>query len=177
LRGENAGLGAEKEKLEAENKLLQAQLAQHASVEGTLAHFSSSMGTDLSRYELDEPIQYKKNDANNSAVEAITTLSREPWTLRRIIGQMGLGSRNAPIVGSAEEVADELIAWVEETGVEASIRAWFAAPEAVRACSVAGHSSRGGAQAWHYSHPTVGSGVDPNELLHRLVASRVDNAV
>ncbi len=31
---------------------------------------------------------------------------------------MGLGSRNAPIVGSAEEVADELIAWVEETGVD-----------------------------------------------------------
>jgi hypothetical protein len=31
---------------------------------------------------------------------------------------MGLGSRTPPIVGSAEEVADELIAWVEETGVD-----------------------------------------------------------
>jgi hypothetical protein len=28
---------------------------------------------------------------------------------------MGLGSRNPAIVGSAEEVADDLIAWVEET--------------------------------------------------------------
>jgi alkanesulfonate monooxygenase SsuD/methylene tetrahydromethanopterin reductase-like flavin-dependent oxidoreductase (luciferase family) len=101
---------------EAEEKF--QEYHRHASIEGALAHFSSSSGIDLSRYELDEPIRYEKNNANNSAVEAITTHSREPWTLRRIIGQMGLGSRNAPIVGSAEEVADELIAWVEETGVD-----------------------------------------------------------
>jgi FMN-dependent oxidoreductase (nitrilotriacetate monooxygenase family) len=92
---------------EAEEKF--QEYHRHASIEGALAHFSSSSGIDLSQYELDEPIRYEKNNANNSAVEAITTLSREPWTLRRIIGQMGLGSRNAPIVGSAEEVADELI--------------------------------------------------------------------
>jgi len=101
---------------EAEEKYMEYH--RHASIEGALAHFSSSTGIDLSRYELDEPIRYEKNNAANSAVEAITTLSREPWTLRRIIGQMGLGSRIAPIVGSADEVADELIAWVEETGVD-----------------------------------------------------------
>jgi len=86
---------------------------EHASVAGGLAHFSSSTGIDLSRYALDEPIRHVKNDANNSALEAITTL-----TLRRIIGQMGLGSRAMPILGSAEEVADEMIAWVEETGID-----------------------------------------------------------
>ena len=101
---------------EAEEKY--QEYHRHASIEGALAHFSSSTGIDLSRYALDEPIRYVKNNANNSAVEAITSLSREPWTLRRIIGQMGLGSRNAPIVGSAEDVADELIGWVEETGVD-----------------------------------------------------------
>jgi FMN-dependent oxidoreductase (nitrilotriacetate monooxygenase family) len=101
---------------EAEEKY--REYHRHASIEGALAHFSSSSGVDLSRYELDEPIRYEKNNANNSAIEAITTLSREPWTLRRIIGQMGLGSRNTPIVGSAEEVAAELIDWVEETGVD-----------------------------------------------------------
>ncbi len=103
-------------RLEAEEKF--QEYHRHASIEGALAHFSSSTGIDLSRYELDEPIRYERNNANNSAVESITTLSREPWTLRRIIGQMGLGNRNAPIVGSAEEVADELIAWVEETGAD-----------------------------------------------------------
>jgi long-chain alkane monooxygenase len=31
---------------------------------------------------------------------------------------MGLGSRNPAIVGSAEEVADDLIAWVEGTDID-----------------------------------------------------------
>jgi hypothetical protein len=31
---------------------------------------------------------------------------------------MGLGSRTMPFVGSAEEVADEMQGWVEETGVD-----------------------------------------------------------
>jgi long-chain alkane monooxygenase len=101
---------------EAEEKF--HEYHRHASIEGALAHFSSSTGVDLSRYELDEPIRYEKNNANNSAIESITKLSSETWTLRRIIEQMGLGSRNAAIVGSAEEVADELIAWVEETGAD-----------------------------------------------------------
>ncbi len=90
----------------------------HASAEGGLAHFSSSIGVDLSRYELDEPIRHDKNNANNSALEAITSRSKEPWTVRRIIAEMGLGGRQKAFVGSAEEVADDLIGWVEETGID-----------------------------------------------------------
>jgi long-chain alkane monooxygenase len=104
---------------------------RHASIEGALAHFSNSTGVDLSRYELDEPIRYEKNNANNSAIEAITSLSTEPWTLRRLIGQMGVGSRNAPIVGSAHEVADELIAWVEETGIDGFNLSRIVTPESL----------------------------------------------
>jgi FMN-dependent oxidoreductase (nitrilotriacetate monooxygenase family) len=91
---------------------------EYASIEGALAHFSSSTGIDFSRYEPDEPIRYVKNDAINSAVETLTTMSADPWTVRRITDRMGLGSRNPAIVGSAEEVADDLIAWVEETDID-----------------------------------------------------------
>jgi len=115
---------------EAEEKY--REYHEHASIGGALAHFSSSTGIDLSRYDMDEPIRYVKNDANNSAVEAITTLSAEPWTLRRIISQMGLGSRNMPIVGSAEEVADELIAWVEETDIDGFNLSRIVTPESLR---------------------------------------------
>jgi long-chain alkane monooxygenase len=101
---------------EAEEKY--REYHEHASIEGALAHFSSSTGLDFSRYELDEPIRYVKNDAINSAVETLTTLSAEPWTLRRIISGMGLGSRNPAVVGSAEEVADDLTSWVEETDID-----------------------------------------------------------
>ncbi len=91
---------------------------RHASIEGSLAHTSASLGVDLGKYELDEPIRYEKNNANNSMLEAITIRAKEPWTVRRIIEHMSLGARNAPLVGSAEEVADALQAYVEETDVD-----------------------------------------------------------
>jgi len=112
---------------EAEEK--HREYREHASIEGALAHFSSSTGLDFSRYEPDEPIGYVKNDAINSAVETLTTLSTEPWTLRRIVSRMGLGSRNPAVVGSAEEIADDLISWVEETDIDGFNHSRIVTPE------------------------------------------------
>jgi alkanesulfonate monooxygenase SsuD/methylene tetrahydromethanopterin reductase-like flavin-dependent oxidoreductase (luciferase family) len=72
-----------------------------------------------------------KNDAINSAVETLTTLSAEPWTLRRIISGMGLGSRNPAVVGSAEEVADDLTSWVEETDIDGFNLSRIVTPESL----------------------------------------------
>ena len=58
-------------------------------------------------------------------------MSAEPWTLRRIVGRMGLGSRNPAIVGSAEEVADDLIAWVEETDIDGFNLSRIVTPESL----------------------------------------------
>jgi len=49
---------------EAEEKY--REYHRHASIEGALAHFSSSTGIDLSRYDMDEPIRYVKTDAMSS---------------------------------------------------------------------------------------------------------------
>jgi len=51
--------------------------------------------------------------------------------LRRIIDRMGLGSRNPAIVGSAEEVADDLIAWVEETDIDGFNLSRIVTPESL----------------------------------------------
>src|SRR5262249_61430230 len=80
---------------EAEDKY--REYHEHASIEGALAHFSSSTGLDFSQYEPDEPIRYVKNNAINSAVETLTTLSTDPWTVRRIVSRMGPGSRKPAI--------------------------------------------------------------------------------
>jgi FMN-dependent oxidoreductase (nitrilotriacetate monooxygenase family) len=112
----NRAVVAGRTRREAEDKY--REYHEHASIEGALAHFSSSTGLDFSHYEPDEPIRYVKNDAINSAVETLTTLSTEPWTVRRIVSRMGLGSRNPAIVGSAEEVAEDLISWVDETDID-----------------------------------------------------------
>lgn len=101
---------------EAEEKL--ADYRAHASVEGALAHFSSSTGIDFAAYDLDETITYVKNNANNSALEAITKRSSKVWTVRQIVDSIVLGSRVPPFVGSAEEVADHLESWLDDADVD-----------------------------------------------------------
>jgi alkanesulfonate monooxygenase SsuD/methylene tetrahydromethanopterin reductase-like flavin-dependent oxidoreductase (luciferase family) len=102
---------------EAQDKL--AEYRQYASSEGALAHYSASVGVDFSRYGPDEPIRFVKTNALRSNLEAITVRSQgAEWTLRKLLQMMVLGSRQAPIVGSASSVADQLQAWVEEADVD-----------------------------------------------------------
>jgi len=102
---------------EAHDKL--EDYRRHASVEGALAHFSASLGIDLARYELDEPIHYVKTDANNSYMDALTKRSAEVvWTRRRIIDSVVLGSRWQPIVGTPAQVVDALVALIATTGID-----------------------------------------------------------
>ncbi|TCM81545.1 LLM class flavin-dependent oxidoreductase [Rhizobium sp. BK068] len=105
---------------------------RHASVEASVAHYSASTGVDLSKYGLDEPIAQTSTNANQSALAAITKKAPKPVTLRQIIDQMVLGSRMRPIVGSAEQVADRLAAWVFDGGVDGFNLARTVAPESLR---------------------------------------------
>lgn len=102
---------------EARDKL--EDYRRYSSVEGALAHFSASLGIDLDKYELDEPIRHVKTDANNSFMDAITKRSTDVvWTRRRIIDQVVLGSRWQPIVGSPAQVVDALAGLMEATDVD-----------------------------------------------------------
>jgi len=119
---------------EAEAQDLFAEYREHASAEGGLAHFSASVGLDFAAYDPDEPISFVKNDANNSALEAITKRSPDKiWTVRALRDQMKLGSRNQPIVGSPSQVADQLQAWVEHADVDGFNLTRTVTPESVEA--------------------------------------------
>ncbi|EPE94641.1 LLM class flavin-dependent oxidoreductase [Rhizobium grahamii] len=115
---------------EARDKL--EDYRRHASVEASLAHYSASTGVDFSKYSLDEPIEQRSTNANQSALAAITKEASKPVTLRGIIDQMVLGSRMRPIVGSAEQVADRLAEWVSDAGVDGFNLARTVAPESLR---------------------------------------------
>ncbi|MDM9623140.1 LLM class flavin-dependent oxidoreductase [Rhizobium sp. S96] len=115
---------------EAQDKL--EDYRRHASVEASLAHYSSSIGIDLSRYGLDDPIQQASTNANQSALSAITKEAPKPVTLRQIIDQMVLGSRMKPIVGSAEQVSDRLALWMSEGNIDGFNLARTVAPESLR---------------------------------------------
>jgi FMN-dependent oxidoreductase (nitrilotriacetate monooxygenase family) len=115
---------------EAQEKL--EDYRRHASVEASLAHYSASTGVDFSKYGLDEPIEPRSTNANQSALSAITTQAPTVVTLRQIIDQMVLGSRMKPIVGSAEQVADQLAIWMSEGGIDGFNLARTVAPESLR---------------------------------------------
>ena len=92
-----------------------AEYLSYASAEAGVAHFSASTGIDFSEYELDEPIQYVKSNAIQSATQH---LKNNDWTRRKLLEQHALGGRYITLVGSPEQVADELESWIAETGLD-----------------------------------------------------------
>lgn len=91
---------------------------RYVSSEGALAHAAASLGIDFARYDIDEPIETGKSQAIVSNVEAMTRSAGPQWTRRKLLEQMVLGSRQTPWVGSAGRIADLMMAWSEETGVD-----------------------------------------------------------
>ncbi|CAI3786506.1 Dimethyl-sulfide monooxygenase [Pseudomonas sp. MM227] len=87
----------------------------YASAEAGVAHFAASTAIDFARYELDEPIQYVKGNAIESATK---TLQNNDWTRRKLLDQHALGGRYITLVGDPEQVADDLEAWIAETGLD-----------------------------------------------------------
>ena len=92
-----------------------AEYLRYASAEAGVAHFSSSTGIDFAEYELDEPIQYVKSNAIQSATKS---LQNNDWTRRKLLDQHALGGRYITLVGSPEQVADALESWIAETGLD-----------------------------------------------------------
>jgi FMN-dependent oxidoreductase (nitrilotriacetate monooxygenase family) len=101
---------------EAEAKL--AEYRQHASIEGALAHASASLGIDLARFAPDDELpEAGQSQAIRSNVEALRAAAPRA-TKRALIDRMVLGSRQPPIIGSVDEVAEELIAWMDQADVD-----------------------------------------------------------
>ena len=103
---------------EKDARELLSEYRRHASVEGALAHAAASLGIDFGRYDMDDPIEAGASQAIRSNVEAITASLGPGWSKRRLIDRFVLGSRQPPIVGSPEQVADQLMAWVNEADVD-----------------------------------------------------------
>ncbi|MDE1157535.1 MAG: LLM class flavin-dependent oxidoreductase [Neorhizobium sp.] len=90
----------------------------HASSQSALVHAAASLGIDFSAFDLDEPIETGKTSAITSNVEAMSRSAGPRWTKRKLLEQMVLGSRQPPMVGTAEEIADRLADWMEKADVD-----------------------------------------------------------
>ncbi|MFC2999240.1 LLM class flavin-dependent oxidoreductase [Falsiroseomonas tokyonensis] len=101
---------------EARDKL--SDYASWASAEGALAHASASLGIDLKKFGMDEPVRAGESQAIRSNVEAMAKVAGPDWTPRMLLEQSVLGSRQPPIVGDPVQVADALEGWMRDASVD-----------------------------------------------------------
>lgn len=116
---------------DAEAQRLFEGYLEFASATGALVLMSGWTGIDFSQFDLDSTLQDQESNAIQSAVKAFT--SADPgrtWTIREIAEYVRLGGDGPVIVGSAQTVADQLEAWVDETGADGFNLAGTAVPEA-----------------------------------------------
>jgi len=118
---------------EAEAQAKHAAYEAHVDVEAALALLSGWTGVDFSRYPLDATIEYMETDAGRSALASFSQAdpSRQ-WTVGEAARFIGLGGRGPVLVGDAAQIADELEAWVAETGVDGFNLAFAVAHESMR---------------------------------------------
>ena len=102
---------------------------QYVSSEAALVHAAASLGVDLARFDLDEPVDTSASQAITSNAEAMARSHGPQWTRRKLLEQMVLGSRQAPLVGAAGAVAEALIRWTEDAGVDGFNLSRTVAPE------------------------------------------------
>ncbi|MGK7863508.1 LLM class flavin-dependent oxidoreductase [Falsiroseomonas sp. E2-1-a4] len=103
---------------EAEARDMLADYASWASAEGALAHASASLGIDLAKFGMDEPVRAGESQAIRSNVEAMAKVAGPDWTPRMLLAQSVLGSRQPPIVGDPVQVADSLAGWMQAADVD-----------------------------------------------------------
>jgi FMN-dependent oxidoreductase (nitrilotriacetate monooxygenase family) len=116
---------------EAEARARYDEYRRLAAPEAVLAHLSGGLGIDLAQYPLDEPITYRENDANRSAMEALTTRAGRTYTVRQIVEEMAVSARNLLVVGDPGQVADTMQRWVEEGGIDGFNVARLVMPESL----------------------------------------------
>lgn len=91
----------------------------YISAEGALALFGGWTGIDLSDYTEKQEIQFIENDAIRSALENFTKIHPDrPSTVQDVIDTVGIGGMGTAIVGTPEQIADEMERWVDEAGVD-----------------------------------------------------------
>ncbi|KAH7368216.1 dibenzothiophene desulfurization enzyme A [Plectosphaerella cucumerina] len=103
---------------EAQAKL--AEYRKYASLEGALALFGGWTGIDLDQYGDDEELRAVENNAVRSTAEGYAKFSpgTSKWTKHTIAEHVSLGGNGPILVGTAEQVADNLETWIEEADVD-----------------------------------------------------------
>ncbi|MGQ4274654.1 LLM class flavin-dependent oxidoreductase [Terrihabitans sp. B22-R8] len=91
----------------------------HLDVQGALALLSGWTGIDFAQYGPDDPVQYVKSNGMQSKLEAMTIRSPDRvWKVKDLADFGEVGGRGPFVVGTPSQVADELLSWVDDAGVD-----------------------------------------------------------
>jgi FMN-dependent oxidoreductase (nitrilotriacetate monooxygenase family) len=102
---------------EAEAEARLDGLIERIPLDAALARLSGTMGVDFSAFDLDRPLQEVQTQASQGLMKAFTSvLGDRPFTLREVAIRWGLSVGMPQIVGSPEQVADQLETIWRETG-------------------------------------------------------------
>ena len=113
---------------EAEAREKYAEYCRYANPEAGLAHFAAGTGFDFSTYGIDQPIKPASSNAMQSAVKAVTAPDAG-WTVRKLLDQLALGGRYVTIIGSPQQVADQMEAWIRDSDIDGFNLTRTVAPE------------------------------------------------
>lgn len=91
----------------------------YVSHEGALVLMAGWTGIDFSGCRPEEEVRHMRNDAIHSAIDRFTIADPEKvWTVGEVADFIGIGGASPIVAGSPGRVADELEAWMRETGVD-----------------------------------------------------------
>ena len=91
----------------------------YVDVEATLSLLSGFVDMDLSELDPDQKVEHIETEAIQGVINAFTTNDPDrDWTVGEVARFAGLGSTSPVIVGSPEQVADELETWYEQVGID-----------------------------------------------------------
>jgi len=107
-----------------------ADYRSYADPVGALTLMSGWTGIDFSKMDPNDIVQHVENDAGRSALENITRAdTSRVWTVREVAEHVAVGGIGPVFVGSPVQVADQLEAWVDETGIDGFNLAFAVRPE------------------------------------------------
>ena len=101
---------------EAQARELQQAMVERIPLEAALARLSSSLGFDFSTVPIDQPLEQIRTEASQGLVTALTTLYGETMTVREAATRWGASVGMPQVVGTPEQVADQLEVLHEEGG-------------------------------------------------------------
>ncbi|TCP45786.1 FMN-dependent oxidoreductase (nitrilotriacetate monooxygenase family) [Tamaricihabitans halophyticus] len=96
-----------------------ARYRELVSYAGAMARYSGWTALDMSQFAPDVPLRHVRTDAGQTMIDLFSKMDPDKeWTPRDIAEFIGIGGSGPTIVGSPRTVANELINWVTETGID-----------------------------------------------------------